>query len=69
MRSARPPDPSRVYLVGAADPPAFVHAIFASLFVFFHVFAINMLLSLLEKSALAWQVSRGHSSRRRRGHA
>ena len=44
MRSARPPDPSRDYLVGAADPPAFVYAIFASLFVFLNVFAINMLL-------------------------
>ena len=33
-----------IYLVGAADPPAFVYAIFASLFLFFNVFAINMLL-------------------------
>jgi hypothetical protein len=32
-----------IYLLGAADPPAFVYAIFASLFVFFNVFAINML--------------------------
>lgn len=69
-----------VYLVGAADPPAFVYAIFASLFLFFNVFAVNMLLqyqrvgpwrdylfgervymvlSLLAKSALAWQVFAG----------
>lgn len=69
-----------VYLIGASDPPAFVYAIFASLFVFFNVFAINMwlqyrrvgrwrdylfgervymLLSLLAKSALAWQVFAG----------
>ncbi len=33
-----------VYLAGAADPPAFVYGIFASLFVFFNVFAVNMLL-------------------------
>jgi heliorhodopsin len=33
-----------VYLAGAADPPGFVYGIFASLFVFFNVFAINMLL-------------------------
>jgi hypothetical protein len=33
-----------VYLAGAADPPAFVYGIFASLFVFFNVFALNMLL-------------------------
>jgi hypothetical protein len=33
-----------VYLVGAADPPGFVYAIFVSLFVFFNVFAVNMLL-------------------------
>ncbi len=33
-----------IYLVGAADPPGFVYGIFASLFVFFNVFAINMLL-------------------------
>jgi heliorhodopsin len=60
-----------------AEPPAFVYAIFVSLFVFFNSFAVNMvlqyrragpwrsylfgeygyvLLSLLAKSALAWQV-------------
>ena len=33
-----------VYLAGAADPPGFVYGIFASLFVFFNVFAVNMLL-------------------------
>jgi hypothetical protein len=33
-----------VYLAGAANPPAFVYGIFASLFVFFNVFAVNMLL-------------------------
>jgi Heliorhodopsin len=33
-----------VFLAGAAGPPAFVYAIFASLFVFFNVFAVNMLL-------------------------
>jgi Heliorhodopsin len=33
-----------VYLVGAADPPGFVYAIFTSLFVFFNVFAVNMVL-------------------------
>jgi hypothetical protein len=33
-----------IYLAGAADPPGFVYAIFASLFVFFNVFAVNMLL-------------------------
>lgn len=32
------------YLAGAQDPPRFVYAIFASLFVFFNVFAVNMLL-------------------------
>ena len=69
-----------VYLFGAADAPGFVYAIFASLFVFFNVFAVNMalqyrrigpwreylfgervymLLSLLAKSALAWQVFAG----------
>lgn len=31
-----------VYLIGADDPPRFVYGIFASLFVFFNVFAINM---------------------------
>jgi hypothetical protein len=61
----------------AAEPPAFVYAIFVSLFVFFNSFAINMvlqyrrvgpwrsylfgetvyvLLSLVAKSLLAWQV-------------
>ena len=64
----------------AAEPPAFVYAIFASLFVFFNIFAINMwlqykrlgrwrsytfgestyfILSLVAKSALAWQVFAG----------
>ena len=33
-----------VYLTGAADPPGFVYGIFASLFLFFNVFAVNMLL-------------------------
>jgi len=33
-----------IYLAGAADPPGFVYAIFASLFMFFNVFAVNMLL-------------------------
>ena len=33
-----------VYLAGATSPPAFVYGIFASLFVFFNVFAVNMLL-------------------------
>lgn len=61
----------------SAQPPAFVYAIFVSLFLFFNSFAINMalqyarigrwrsylfgesvyvLLSLVAKSALAWQV-------------
>lgn len=72
-----------VYLVSpgsAAEPPAFVYAIFASLFIFFNIFAINMwlqyrrigrwrsytfgeasyfILSLVAKSALAWQVFAG----------
>jgi hypothetical protein len=64
----------------AADPPAFVYAIFVSLFVFFNIFALNMwlqyrqlgswrsylfgertyfVLSLVAKSALAWQVFAG----------
>ena len=64
----------------AAEPPAFVYAIFVSLFVFFNVFALNMwlqyrrvgpwrsylfgergyfVLSLVAKSALAWQVFGG----------
>jgi len=63
-----------------ASPPGFVYAIFVSLFVFFNVFAINMVLqyrrtgpwrdylfgesayvalSLVAKSALAWQVFGG----------
>lgn len=72
-----------IYLVSpgmAADPPAFVYGIFFSLFAFFNVFAIVMvlqykkvgpwanyefgestyiLLSLVAKSALAWQVFAG----------
>ncbi len=69
-----------VYLAGDADPPGFVYGIFASLFVFFNVFAVNMLLqykrvgrwrdylygervymllSLVAKSLLAWQVFAG----------
>ena len=69
-----------VYLAGAADPPGFVYGIFASLFVFFNVFAVDMLLqyrrlgrwrdylygervdmvlSLLAKSALARRVFAG----------
>ena len=73
-----------IYLFGAGgdggSPPGFVYAIFASLFVFFNVFAVNMALqyvrvgrwrdylfgervylwlSLLAKSALAWQVFAG----------
>jgi hypothetical protein len=69
-----------IYLGGAADPPGFVYGIFASIFVFFNVFAVNMLLqyrrvgrwrdylhgervymllSLIAKSALAWQVFAG----------
>jgi hypothetical protein len=73
-----------VYLVGAGagpgGPPTFVYAIYASIFAFFNVFAVNMLLqyrgigrwrdylygervymllSLLAKSALAWQVFGG----------
>jgi hypothetical protein len=64
----------------AAEPPAFVYAIFVSLFVFFNIFAINMwlqyrrvgrwrsylfgektyiMLSLVAKSLLAWQVFAG----------
>jgi hypothetical protein len=63
-----------------AEPPAFVYVIFASLFAFFNVFALNMwlqyrqvgrwrgylfgekaymVLSLVAKSALAWQVFAG----------
>jgi hypothetical protein len=69
-----------VYLAGDASPPGFVYGIFASLFVFFNVFAVNMLLqykrlgpwrdylhgervymllSLVAKSLLAWQVFAG----------
>lgn len=74
-----------IYLGGAGGgsgggPPGFVYAIYASLFVFFNVFAVNMILqyrrvgrwreylfgervymwlSLLAKSALAWQVFAG----------
>ena len=33
-----------IYLAGAEDPPGFVYGIFASLFVFFNVFAVNMVL-------------------------
>ena len=33
-----------IYLAGAGNPPGFVYGIFASLFVFFNVFALNMLL-------------------------
>ena len=64
----------------SAEPPAFVYAIFGSLFVFFNVFALNMwlqyrrvgrwrsylfgekaymVLSLVAKSLLAWQVFAG----------
>lgn len=64
----------------SAEPPAFVYAIFVSLFVFFNVFALNqwlqyqqlgrwadylhgerlyIVLSLMAKSALAWQVFGG----------
>ena len=63
-----------------AEPPAFVYAIFVTLFAFFNVFAVNMwlqyrrvgrwhsytfgestyfVLSLVAKSALAWQVFAG----------
>jgi len=69
-----------IYLAGSQDPPGFVYGIFGSLFVFFNVFAVNMvlqyrrvgrwrddlygervymLLSLVAKSALAWQVFAG----------
>ena len=72
-----------VYLASpgsTAEPPAFVYAIFVSLFIFFNIFAINMwlqyrrlgrwraytfgeatyfILSLVAKSALAWQVFAG----------
>ena len=64
----------------SAEPPAFVYAIFVSLFIFFNCFAVNMwlqyrrvgrwrsytfgeasyfILSLVAKSALAWQVFAG----------
>jgi len=72
-----------VYLLSpgsSAEPPAFVYAIFISLFLFFNTFALNqwlqyrrigrwrdyifgervyVLLSLVAKSALAWQVFAG----------
>jgi hypothetical protein len=74
-----------LYLVGAASSvdteiPGFVYAIIASIFVFFNIFALNMLLqykrvgpwknylfgermyivlSLVAKSALAWQIFSG----------
>jgi hypothetical protein len=73
-----------IYLLGAGgdggEVPGFVYAIYVSLFLFFNVFAVNMLLqyrrlgpwrdylfgermyivlSLLAKSALAWQVFAG----------
>lgn len=72
-----------IYLVSPgnpASPPGFVYAIFVSLFVFFNMFAVNMVLqyrrvgpwrdyvfgefvyvvlSLVAKSALAWQVFGG----------
>jgi hypothetical protein len=73
-----------VYLLGAGgdggEVPGFVYAIYASLFLFFNVFAVNMVLqyrrvgpwrdylfgerayialSLMAKSALAWQVFAG----------
>jgi hypothetical protein len=72
-----------IYLISpgnAASPPGFVYGIFISLFVFFNIFAVNMLLqyrrvgpwrdyvlgesvyvalSLVAKSALAWQVFGG----------
>ena len=33
-----------IYLAGAANPPGFVYGIFVSLFLFFNVFAVNMVL-------------------------
>ena len=33
-----------IYLIGAQDPPAFVYAIYASIFAFFNIFALNMAL-------------------------
>jgi hypothetical protein len=33
-----------IYLIGDADPPGFVYAIFVSLFIFFNIFAVNMVL-------------------------
>jgi len=73
-----------VYLIGAGNesggPPAFVYAIFFSMFLFFNTFAVNMvlqykkvgrwkdylygerayiILSLVAKTALAWQVFAG----------
>jgi hypothetical protein len=67
-------------VVGEAGPPGFVYAIFGSIFVFFNIFALNMVLqyrkvgrwsdylfgervyvvlSLVAKSLLAWQVFGG----------
>jgi hypothetical protein len=69
-----------IYLLGPTvsgdlGPPGFVYAIFVSIFLFFNVFALNMVLqylrvgrwrdylygelSLIAKSALAWQVFAG----------
>lgn len=69
-----------VYLVGGGKAPGFVYGIFGSLFLFFNVFAVNMVLqykrvgrwrdylygeraymvlSLVAKSLLAWQVFAG----------
>jgi hypothetical protein len=65
---------------GEAEPPAFVYAIIPTIFVFFNIFAVNMLLqykkvgpwknylfgermyivlSLVAKTALAWQIFAG----------
>ena len=33
-----------IYLIGAKNPPAFVYAIYASIFAFFNIFAVNMIL-------------------------
>ncbi|MBI4414855.1 MAG: heliorhodopsin HeR [Candidatus Kerfeldbacteria bacterium] len=69
-----------IYLIGAGSVPGFVYGIFLSLFVFFNIFALNMvlhykkvgkwrdylfgervyiILSLVAKSLLAWQVWAG----------
>lgn len=69
-----------MYLIGAGEVPGFVYGIFISLFVFFNIFAVNMVLqykkvgkwrnyvfgerayivlSLVAKSLLAWQVWAG----------